>query len=228
MSLAVSQNAGKVPRLLSARTDRAILHKTLARDYNCLLMKDVTRILSQIESGDPSAAEQLLPLVYEELRKLAAARLAQERPGQTLQATALVHDAYLRLVDVDNAQHWDNRGHFFAAAAEAMRRILIDRARGNRRLKRADQRLRVDLDEIEVALDAPADELLALDEALEQLTAQYPDCGELVKLRFFGGLSLADSAAALGMARRTADRNWAFARAWLHRKLRDVPPPTGS
>lgn len=189
-------------------------------------MKDVTRILSQIESGDPSAAEQLLPLVYEELRKLAAVRLAQERPGQTLQATALVHDAYLRLVDVDNAQHWDSRGHFFAAAAEAMRRILIDRARGNRRLKRADQRLRVDLDEIEVALDAPAEELLTLDEALEQLSAQYPDCGELVKLRFFGGLSLADSAAALGMARRTADRNWAFARAWLHRKLRDVPPPT--
>jgi RNA polymerase sigma factor (TIGR02999 family) len=191
-------------------------------------MKDVTRILSQIGSGDPTAAEQLLPLVYEELRKLAAARLAQERPGQTLQATALVHDAYLRLVDVDNAQRWDNRGHFFAAAAEAMRRILIDRARGNRRLKRADQRLRIDLDDIEVALDAPAEELLALDEALEHLTAQYPDCGELVKLRFFAGLSLADSAAALGMARRTADRNWAFARAWLHRKLSDVPPTTGS
>jgi RNA polymerase sigma factor (TIGR02999 family) len=191
-------------------------------------MKNVTRILSQIESGDPSAAEQLLPLVYEELRKLATARLAKERPGQTLQATALVHDAYLRLVDVDNAQHWDSRGHFFAAAAEAMRRILIDRARGNRRLKRADQRRRVDLDEIEVALDAPAEELLALDEALEQLTAHYPDCGELVKLRFFAGLSLADSAAALGMARRTADRNWAFARAWLHRKLCDVPPPADS
>jgi RNA polymerase sigma factor (TIGR02999 family) len=191
-------------------------------------MKDVTRILSQIESGDPTAAEQLLPLVYEELRKLAAARLAQERPGQTLQATALVHDAYLRLVDVDKAQQWDNRGHFFAAAAEAMRRILIDRARGNRRLKRAGPRRRVDLDEIEVALDAPAEELLALDEALEQLAAQYPDCGELVKLRFFAGLSLADSAAALGMARRTADRNWAFARAWLHRRLRDVPPPSSS
>lgn len=191
-------------------------------------MSDVTRILSQIESGDPSAADQLLPLVYEELRKLAAAKLAHENPGQTLQATALVHDAYLRLVDTEKAQHWNSRGHFFAAAAESMRRILIDRARGNRRLKRADQRRRVDLDEIEVALDAPADELLALDDALELLTTQYPDCGELVKLRFFAGLSLADSAAALGMARRTADRNWAFARAWLHRKLCDVPPPKGS
>ena len=188
-------------------------------------MSDVTRILSQIESGDASAAEQLLPLVYDELRKLAAAKMAQEKPGQTLQATALVHEAYIRLVDVDKAQHWSSRGHFFAAAAEAMRRILIDRARDRKRLKRDGYRRRVSLDEIEVALDTPEDELLALDDLLEDLCSQYPDCGELVKLRFFAGLPLQDAAAVLGMPRRTADRNWAFARAWLHRKLRDDDLP---
>ena len=188
-------------------------------------MSDVTRILSQIESGDPSAAEQLLPLVYDEPRKLAAAKMAQEKPGQTLQATALVHEAYIRLVDVDKAQHWSSRGHFFAAAAEAMRRILIDRARDRKRLKRDGCRRRVSLDEIEVALDTPEDELLALDDLLEDLCSQYPDCGELVKLRFFAGLPLQDAAAVLGMPRRTADRNWAFARAWLHRKLRDDDLP---
>ena len=190
-------------------------------------MADVTRILSQIESGDPAAAEQLLPLVYEELRKLAAARLTHEQPGQTLQATALVHEAYLRLVGGDREQAWNSRGHFFGAAAEAMRRILIDRARDRKRLKRVGQRRRLNLDAIEVALDTPGDELLAVDELLEKLCSQYPDCGELVKLRFFAGLSLGDAARALGIPRRTADRNWAFARAWLHRKLQgDVQPAT--
>ena len=187
-------------------------------------MSEVTQILIAIERGDTQGAQRLLPVVYDELRKLAAQRLAHETPSQTLQATALVHEAYLRLVDVEHSQQWNSRGHFFAAAAEAMRRILIDRARDKRRLKRGGQHRRIELDEIEVALDTPPEELLALDEALAQLTAAYPDCGALIKLRFFAGLSLADSAAALGMPRRTADRNWAFARAWLHQKLRDDPP----
>jgi len=191
---------------------------------NCVT--DVTRILSQIESGDPAAAEQLLPLVYDELRKLAAARLAHEKPGQTLQATALVHEAYLRLVGGQGEQAWNSRGHFFGAAAEAMRRILIDRARDKKRLKRLDHRRWLNLDEIEVALDAPDDDLLALDEHLQQLCLQYADCGELVKLRFFAGLSLKDAAEILGIPRRTADRNWAFARAWLHRKLQVDDLPT--
>lgn len=184
-------------------------------------MTDVTQILSQIESGDPAAAEQLLPLVYEELRKLAAARMAEEAPDQTLQATALVHDAYIRLVDSDKAQHWDSRGHFFSAAAEAMRRILVDRARDKKRLKRGHPPRRVELNKIEIAIRTPPEEVLALDEALAQFSAEYPECGQLVKLRFFAGLSLRESALALGIPQRTADRNWAFARAWLHRKLHD-------
>ncbi len=188
-------------------------------------MSDVTRILSAIEQGDQKASEQLLPLVYEELRKLASQKMAQENPGQTLQATALVHDAYIRLFDVEKAQHWNSRGHFFGAAAEAMRRILIDRARDKGRLKRGKKRRRVDLDAIEMALDTPSEEILALNEVLEELTSDYPDCGELVKLRFFAGLSLGDSAVALGIPRRSADRKWAFARAWLHRKLRNEWPP---
>ena len=188
-------------------------------------MHDATQILNAIEQGDSLAAEQSLALVYEELRKLAAAKMAQEKPDQTLQATALVHEAYIRLVDAEQAQHWDSRGHFFAAAAEAMRRILIDRARDRKRLKRDGCRRRVNLDEIEVALDTPADELLALNDALDNFCSQYPDCGELVKLRFFAGLPLGDAAAALRMPKRTADRNWAFARAWLHRKLGDEDLP---
>ena len=191
-------------------------------------MGDVTEILGQIEAGDSAATEKLLPLVYNELRKLAAVRMAQESPDHTLQATALVHEAYLRLVDVENAEHWNSRGHFFGAAAEAMRRILVDRARDRKRVKRGDERHRIDLDAIEIALDTPSEELLALNEALEQLTSEYPDCGELVKLRFFAGLSLRKSAAALGIRRRSADRQWAFARAWLHRKLRDDRPASES
>ena len=178
-------------------------------------MTDVTQILQQIESGDSSASEELLPLVYDELRKLASARLNHEQPGQTLQATALVHEAYLRLVNVDRAQNWDSRGHFFAAAAEAMRRILLNRARDRKRLKRGGQRRRIDLDRVEIALDTPDDELIALDEALDALAGEDPVCFDLVKLRFFAGLTLKDAATTLGIPRRTADRHWAYARAWL-------------
>lgn len=191
-------------------------------------MNDVTRILSAIEQGDPAAAAELLPLVYEDLRKLAALRLAHEKPGQTLQATALVHEAYLRLIGSDDgrASQWDSRGHFFGAAAEAMRRILIDRARNRKRLKRDGERQRIDLDQIQMALDTPSEELIALDEALEKLASEYPECAQLVKLRFFAGLSLGNAAAALGVPRRTADRQWAFARAWLHCQLHRSSPPS--
>ena len=183
-------------------------------------MTDVTRILSAIEHGDPHAAEQLLPLVYDELRKLAAERMAQEKPGQTLQATALVHEAYVRLVGADQEKSWDNRGHFFAAAAESMRRILLNRARDKGRHKRGGDRQRVDLDRIAVADKASDDEVLAIDEALERLGRQNPPCAELVKLRFFTGLTMEQAAAALGIAPRTAHRYWVFARAWLYDALR--------
>lgn len=182
-------------------------------------MSDVTRILSQIESGDPSAAEKLLPLVYEELRKLAAARLALEKPGQTLQATALVHDAYLRLVDVDQVQQWDSRGHFFSAAAEAMRRILVDNARRRESLKRGGALERIDLpDVVAPVIDEPFD-LLELDDALLRLESQHPDKAQLVKMRFFAGCSLEEAAEHLGISRATAQRHWAYARAWLFGQL---------
>jgi RNA polymerase sigma factor (TIGR02999 family) len=184
-------------------------------------MSDVTRILSQIESGDPSASEQLLPLVYDELRKLAAAKLAQEKPGQTLQATSLVHDAYLRLVDVEKAQHWDSRGHFFAAAAEAMRRILVEQARAKGRQKRGGKREHFDIDTIDVAVQATPDQLLAVDEALEKLEREAPDIFELVRLRYFAGLNVEEAAAALGVSIPTAYRHWNYARAWLHGELLD-------
>jgi RNA polymerase sigma factor (TIGR02999 family) len=184
-------------------------------------MSDVTRILSAIEHGDPHAAEELLPLVYDELRKLASQRLAEEKPGQTLQATALVHEAYLRLVGGQNSASWDSRGHFFAAAAEAMRRILINRARDKTREKRGGgQRSRVDLDHIELALDADDDQLIALDDALVQLAVEDPDAARLVNVRFFAGLTLRDTAISLGLAQRTAERQWAYARAWLYARLR--------
>ncbi|HEV3005665.1 MAG TPA: ECF-type sigma factor [Pirellulales bacterium] len=181
-------------------------------------MSDVTRILSQIESGDPSAADELLPLVYDELRKLAAARLAQEKPGQTLQATALVHDAYIRLVDIEKAEHWNSRGHFFGAAAEAMRRILIERARRNRRPKHGGDRQRVDLDEALAIVDA-SDDLLALEEALNRFELSDPMAAKLVKLRYFAGLTMPQAAEALGISLRTAEREWTYARTWLHREL---------
>jgi RNA polymerase sigma factor (TIGR02999 family) len=180
-------------------------------------MTEVTRILSAIEQGDPRAAEQLLPLVYDELRRLAAQRLAHEKPGQTLQATALVHEAYLRLV---GEQHFDNRGHFFAAAAEAMRRILLNRARDKKRLKRGGERQRVDLDHIEIALDTRDEDLIALDEALTQLAAEDADAARLVHLRFFAGLTLKEAADSLGLSRRSAERQWTYARAWLYARLR--------
>jgi RNA polymerase sigma factor (TIGR02999 family) len=182
-------------------------------------MHKVTRILSAIDQGDPHAAEQLLPLVYEELRLLAAQKLAQEKPGQTLQATALVHEAYLRLVDVNQVRHWDGRGHFFAAAAEAMRRILLNRARDKQCLKRGGKCKRVDLDQLAAVDDASADDLLAIDEALQRLAQENKPCAELVKLRFFAGLTQQEAAACLGLARRTADRYWAYARAWLYQVL---------
>jgi RNA polymerase sigma factor (TIGR02999 family) len=185
-------------------------------------MTDVTRFLSAIELGDPTAAEQLLPLVYDELRKLAALKLAQEKPGQTLQATALVHEAYLRLVGPDNDRRWDSRGHFLAAAAEAMRRILIERARGKAALKHGGQRQRLDLDGVVLTStgDARPEELIALDEALTELEKNDGQAANLVKLRFFVGLSHQQSADALGIGRRSADRLWALARAWLYQRLR--------
>jgi RNA polymerase sigma factor (TIGR02999 family) len=182
-------------------------------------MSEVTRILTAIEQGDPQVAEQLLPLVYDELRRLAAQKLAHEAPGQTLQATALVHEAYLRLVDADKVQRWDSRGHFFAAAAEAMRRILINRARDRKRLKRGGGWQRLDFDGLTAVEDASEEDLIALDEALDQLARENPSCARLVKLRFFGGLTQEEAAASLGVARRTANRYWAFAKAWLYEAL---------
>jgi RNA polymerase sigma factor (TIGR02999 family) len=173
-----------------------------------------------IERSDAAAAEQLLPLVYEELRRLAAQRMAQESPGQTLQATALVHEAFVRLVGSAKDQRWENRGHLFAAAAEAMRRILINRARDKQRLKRGGGRKRIDLNQIATVDDALDDDLLALDEALEQLASDDPKCAELVKLRFFAGLTADEASQALGVSRRTADRYWAYARARLFQSLR--------
>jgi RNA polymerase sigma factor (sigma-70 family) len=203
-------------------------------------MSDVTRILAHIESGDPAAAEQLLPLVYNELRKLAAARLAQEKAGQTLQATALVHEAYLRLVgkpEVRNRQSevggesgasdsyalspdsWNSRGHFFAAAAEAMRRILIDQARRKNSQKHGGNRVRQDFEQVEIAAPEPSLDLLALDAALERFGRLDPQKAELVKLRYFAGLTIPQAAAALGISSTIADRHWAYARAWLHAEL---------
>jgi RNA polymerase sigma factor (TIGR02999 family) len=183
-------------------------------------MSEVTRILSAIEQGDPHAAEQLLPLVYDELRRLAADKLVHEKPGQTLQATALVHEAYLRLVGTDTAPRWDSRGHFFAAAAEAMRRILINRARDKGRQKRGGGWQRLELDRLAVADWASEEETLAVDEALQRLEQHNKPCADLVKLRFFAGLTMDNAAAALGIAPRTAHRYWAFARAWLYDALR--------
>ena len=186
-------------------------------------MTDVTQILSQIQQGDPSAAEQLLPLVYEELRKLAAARLSEEQPGQTLQATALVHEAYLRLVGAETSQHWNSRGHFFGAAAEAMRRILIENARRRIQPRRGGGRRRVPLDDAD-AMVSESDDLLALDEALDRLEQRDPKSAELVKLRYFAGLTMVQAAEALDIPLRTAERNWTYARTWLHAELAEQAP----
>jgi RNA polymerase sigma factor (TIGR02999 family) len=182
-------------------------------------MDDVTAILSAVEQGDPQAAGQLLPIVYAELRRLAAAKMAHEKPGQTLDATALVHEAYLRLVDVDKARHWRSRGHFFAAAAEAMRHILVDRARRKRSRKRGGDRARVPFDEATLAAGEDSDEVLAVDEALAALTAADAQAAELVKLRYFAGLSIPEAAEVLHISPRSADRLWAYARAWLRRAI---------
>lgn len=190
-------------------------------------MGDVTRILADIERGDKHAAGQLLPLVYDELRKLAAARLMHEAPGQSLQATALVHEAYLRLVCGDPDRPFDGRGHFFAAAAEAMRRILIDRARDRRRLKRGGGRRRVRIDLDRLLTEPPDDDMLALDQALTALGLEDPGAAALVKLRAFAGLTLGQAAEVLGVGRRTADRDWAYARAWLCHALAGTARPGG-
>jgi RNA polymerase sigma factor (TIGR02999 family) len=178
-------------------------------------MNEVTGILHAIEQGDPHAPDQLLPLVYDELRKLAASKLAREKPGQTLQATALVHEAYLRLVNVEEAQHWKSRGHFFSAAAEAMRRILVENARHKRSLKAGGNCVRLELDDIEPTTPVRDDDLLALNEALEKLGRQDPRKAELVKLRFFAGLTIEQAARVLDISSSTADNDWAYARCWL-------------
>jgi RNA polymerase sigma factor (TIGR02999 family) len=182
-------------------------------------MSEITNILAAIDDGDPQAPDQLLPLVYDELRRLAAGQMAQEKPGQTLQATALVHEAYVRLVDGEQARRWHGRRHFFAAAAEAMRRILVDRARRKRSRKRGGDRARVPLDEERVAAVEDADELLAVDEALAGLAVADAQAAELVKLRYFAGLSIPEAAEVLNIGARSADRLWAYARAWLRRAI---------
>ena len=193
-------------------------------------MSEVTRILSAIEQGDPHAGEELLPLIYDELRKLAAERMSQEKPGQTLQATALVHEAYLRLVaspgrkSGESGQRWDSRGHFFAAAAESMRRILVESARKKERQRHGGGRRRVDLHEAVSLADSPHDDLLALDEALTRLAAREPAKAELVKLRYFAGLSIDEAADLMHISRTTAKRYWAFARAWLLAEIGDADP----
>jgi RNA polymerase sigma factor (TIGR02999 family) len=184
-------------------------------------MSDVTRILSAIDQGDPHAAEQLLPLVYQELRRLAAQKLAQEKSGQTLQPTALVHEAYLRLVDGEQARHWNGRGHFFGAAAEAMRRILVDQARRKQSQKRGGGRQRVALESVEPEHVPQDDELLAIDEALDRLAAEDPQAARLIQLRYFAGLSVEDAAEALGVSRSTAYEHWAYARVRLRCLLQE-------
>ena len=184
-------------------------------------MSEVTRILDAIQAGEPKAAEELLPLVYQELRKLAAAKLAQEKPGQTLQATALVHEAYLRLVDVEKVQHWDSRGHFFAAAAEAIRRILVEKARKKGRVRHGGGLQRVDLEDVASLCDEPCEGLLSLDEALTRFAILEPAKAEFVKLRYFAGFSIDEAADLMGISRTTAKRHWVYARAWLLAELYD-------
>src|SRR5262245_14500732 len=184
-------------------------------------MTDVNRILSAIERGDPSAAEQLLPLVYDEVRKLAAHKLAQEKPGQTLEATALVHEAYLRMVGTHEERHWDSRGHFFAAAAEAMRRILVENARRKQSLKRGGDRLRADLDVQQISAPEIQEDVIALDQALTKLATTDKQAAELVQLRYFAGLTLPEAAEALGVSPSTASRLWTYARAWLRQEIEE-------
>jgi RNA polymerase sigma factor (TIGR02999 family) len=181
-------------------------------------MADVTRILNAIEQGDPRATEELLPLIYEELRLLAAQKMAQEPPGQTLEGTALVHEAYLRLVEI-KAQNWDSRGHFFAAAAEAMRRILVDKARHKQGIRHGGKHKKIDLSDVFLAIEDPKDDILAVNEALDKLANEDSKLAEVIKLRYFGGLTLDQIAAIMGIGRRTADRYWALGRAWLYQEI---------
>jgi RNA polymerase sigma factor (TIGR02999 family) len=190
-------------------------------------MNDVTQVLDAIAQGDPHAAGRLLPLVYDELRRLAAQKLAQEKPGQTLQATALVHEAYLRLVGKRDEQSWNSRGHFFAAAAEAMRRILVENARRRRSLKRGGGQVRHDLDDLQLAAPEPLEDLLALDDALNRLTVVDPVKAELVKLRYFAGMTIEEAADALGISSATAKRYWTYARAWLFQAVGGAPSESG-
>jgi len=189
-------------------------------------MNGVTQLLSQIRRGDPTAAEQLLPLVYGELRKLAAQKLGQEKPGQTLQATALVHEAYLRLVDADGERHWNSRGHFFGAAAEAMRRILVSNARRKKSRKHGGDCRRMAVEMAELPSEQPDDKLIALDEALTLLAEVHPEKAELVKLRYFAGLTISEAAEVLQISTSTADRYWAYARAWLQLEMRAERAPS--
>lgn len=182
-------------------------------------MSDVTRILSEIERGDPHASAKLLALVYDELRRLAAQKMAQEAPGQTLQPTALVHEAYLRLVDVKEVQQWNSRGHFFAAAAEAMRRLLVENARRKKALQRGGDRNRLDMDLVEPETPRLSEDVLALNEALEKLEKQDPNKADLVKLRYFAGMTMEQAAEAIGISPATAHRHWNYARAWLHQEI---------
>ncbi len=182
-------------------------------------MHEVTRVLSAIEQGDPQAAEQLLPLVYDELRRLAAEKMAQEKPGQTLQATALVHEAYIRLVDIEKTQHWDSRGHFFAAAAEAMRRILVEQARRKGCLRAGGQHRRAELASVDPEIGGPQLDLLALNDALDKLATKDPRAFELVKLRFFAGFTIEQAAEALGVSVATAESDWSYAKCWLRVEL---------
>ena len=184
-------------------------------------VNDITKILFAIDQGDPHAAEQLLPLVYSELRKLAASRLAQEKPGQTLQATALVHEAYLRVAGTDQSPQWKSRGHFFGAAAEAMRRILVDNARRKKSVKAGGNLQRVELDEAQLAVNGRDIDLVALDEALDKLAARDARLAELVKLRFFAGMTIRQAAEALGISDSTADADWAYAKSWLRLRMAD-------
>lgn len=197
------------------------MERVFARPFLRVLccMADVTRILSEIEEGDPQAADRLLPLIYQELRNLAASKLANEKPGQTLQATALVHEAYLRLVGVEKSQVWNSRGHFFAAAAEAMRRILIEKARRKKQCKAGGDLKRIELDDAHLATNVTPDELLTIDEALSQLEHQSPEAARLFKLRYFAGCSVEEGAKLLDISRATAYRHWRFARAWLLSQL---------
>jgi RNA polymerase sigma factor (TIGR02999 family) len=188
-------------------------------------MADVTRLLDAAAAGDPTAAAELLPLVYDELRKLAAARLADEKPGQTLQATALVHEAYVRLVGGGQPDGWNGRGHFFAAAAEAMRRILVEQARRKGRVRHGGGRQRLDLEAAQFSIDMSADQILTLDEALTRLAERDPQAARLVDLHCFAGLSVEQAAEVLGVSPRTAYRDWAFAQAWLYREVRGADPP---